>query len=126
VDFLGDLLVDWLTIVSSSKNNGFFFRILAGYKKSKSLINLLYNKIFLLTMPLLFNVIGFEVVLPVIFELEDELTSLIRFNPNISGPKVIAWFACSESSPKSSSLLTLNPPFLNESKASADSAIQDI
>ena len=73
-------------------------------------------------MPLLFKVMGFEVVLPVDFEVDDEFTSLILFNPNISGPKVIAWFACSESSPKSSSLLTLNTPFFNESKASADSA----
>ena len=41
-------------------------------------------------MPLLFKVMGFEVVLPVDFEVDDEFTSLILFNPNISGPKVIA------------------------------------
>ncbi len=78
-------------------------------------------------MPLLLRGTGLDGMLP--FPLETRgalLTSLTRLRPNISGPRVMASLsAWSESSPKSSSRLTLNPPFLNESSASADSAVAE-
>ena len=133
-DFLGDLFNDWFTIVSSSKKSGFRFLILAGYyKKGKLLVLCMINVTYrgdkmkflmVLTTPLLLRAIGVT-GFPFPFAAGGGLvfTSVIRLRPNISGPKVIAWFPWSESSsPKSSSLLTLNPPFLKDKRASADSA----
>lgn len=76
-----------------------------------------------LTIPLLLSVIAPVAELaPAFTGAGTLLTSLIRFSPNISGPRVITSVACSMSSPKSSSRFTLYPPFLKDSRASADSA----